>query len=66
MKIALASAQIVDRQIDFNRAQTARYMKAAKAEGADLFCFCGAMHFLDGAVHQELPIFTKEFLYVTL
>lgn len=39
MKIALASAQIVDGDIKYNLAQMQRYMKKAKAKGAELVCF---------------------------
>lgn len=39
MKIALASAQIVDGVIKHNLAQMQRYMKKAKANGAELVCF---------------------------
>ena len=39
MKIALASAQIIDRDIKYNLSQMERYMKEAKAMGADLVCF---------------------------
>lgn len=46
MKIALASAQIVDRDVMFNLSQMERYMQEAKAEGADLVCFGEA--FLQG------------------
>lgn len=46
MKIALASAQIIDRDIKYNLSQMERYMKEAKAMGADLVCFGEA--FLQG------------------
>lgn len=46
MKIALASARIVDRDIKHNLAQMERYVKKAKAEGAELVCFGEA--FLQG------------------
>lgn len=46
MKIALASARIVDRDMDHNLSQMERYMKEAKAMGADLVCFGEA--FLQG------------------
>ncbi len=46
MRIALASARIVDGDIDFNLSQMERYMKEAKAEGAELVCFGEA--FLQG------------------
>ncbi len=46
MKIALASARIVDRDINYNLSQMERYMKQAKAEGAELVCFGEA--FLQG------------------
>ena len=46
MKIALASARIVDRDINHNLSQMERYMKEAKAEGAELVCFGEA--FLQG------------------
>lgn len=39
MKIALASARIVDRDINYNLSQMERYMKEAKAESAELVCF---------------------------
>ena len=46
MKIALASAQTVDRDIAHNLSQLERYTKEAKAAGADLVCFGEA--FLQG------------------
>lgn len=46
MKIALASAQIVDWDINYNLSQMERYMKEAKAQDADLVCFGEA--FLQG------------------
>ena len=46
MKIALASARIVDRDISYNLSQMERYMKEAKTMGADLVCFGEA--FLQG------------------
>lgn len=46
MKIALASARIVDRDINYNLSQMERYMKEAKSNGADLVCFGEA--FLQG------------------
>lgn len=46
MKIALASARIVDRDITYNLLQMERYMKQAKDLGADLVCFGEA--FLQG------------------
>ena len=46
MKIALASARIVDRKINDNLLQMERWMKEAKANGADLVCFGEA--FLQG------------------
>lgn len=46
MKIALASAKIVDRDMEANLACLAGYMKAAKKEGAELVCFGEA--FLQG------------------
>lgn len=46
MKIALASARIVDQDINHNLSQMERYMKAAHAMGADLVCFGEA--FLQG------------------
>ena len=46
MKIALASARIVDRDINYNLSQMERYMKDAKELGADLVCFGEA--FLQG------------------
>ena len=46
MKFALASARIVDRDINCNLSQMERYMKEAKEVGADLVCFGEA--FLQG------------------
>lgn len=46
MKIALASARIVDRDITYNLSQMQRYMTEAKANGADLVCYGEA--FLQG------------------
>ena len=46
MRIALASARIVDRDINYNLSQMERYMKEAKTNGADLVCFGEA--FLQG------------------
>lgn len=46
MKIALASARIVDRDINHNLSQMEHYMKEAKQTGADLVCFGEA--FLQG------------------
>ena len=46
MKIALASARTVDRDIAHNLSQLERYTKEAKAAGADLVCFGEA--FLQG------------------
>lgn len=46
MKIALASARIVDRDINYNLSQMKYYMKEAKTNGADLVCFGEA--FLQG------------------
>ncbi len=46
MKIALAPARIVDRDISYNLSQMERCMKQAKAEGASLVCFGEA--FLQG------------------
>lgn len=46
MKIALASARIVDGDIPHNLMQMKRHMRAAKGEGADLICFGEA--FLQG------------------
>ena len=46
MKIALASAKIIDRDINHNLAQINRYMTEAKAKDADLVCFGEA--FLQG------------------
>lgn len=46
MKIALASARIVDRDINYNLSQMERYMQEAKGVGADLVCFGEA--FLQG------------------
>lgn len=46
MKTALASAKIVDGDINFNLSQMKRYMKEAKANGAELVCFGEA--FLQG------------------
>ncbi len=39
MKIALASARIIDRDTAYNLSQMERYMKKTKAEGAELVCF---------------------------
>lgn len=39
MKIALASAEFIDRDIAFNLSQVRRYMKEAKRKGAELVCF---------------------------
>jgi hypothetical protein len=39
MKIALASARIVDRDIKYNLSQMQWYMREAKTNGADLVCF---------------------------
>lgn len=39
MKIALASAKIVDNDISFNLSQIKNYMKDAKLMGAELVCF---------------------------
>lgn len=46
MKIALASARVVDRDITYNLSQMQRYMTEAKANGADLVCYGEA--FLQG------------------
>lgn len=46
MKIALASARIVNRDMNYNLAQIKRYMSEAKARGAELVCFGEA--FLQG------------------
>lgn len=46
MKIALASSRIVDRDTNYNLLQMERYMKKAKANGAELVCFGEA--FLQG------------------
>ncbi len=46
MKIALASARIVDRNVSFNLSQMKRCMQEAKGEDADLVCFGEA--FLQG------------------
>ena len=46
MKIALASARMIDRDINYNLSQLQRYMKEAKANGADIVCFGEA--FLQG------------------
>ena len=46
MKIALASAKIVDNDISFNLSQIKNYMKDAKLMGAELVCFGEA--FLQG------------------
>ncbi len=72
MKIALASARIVDRDINNNLSQMERYMKEAKANGADLVCFGEA--FLQGfnalSWHYEedrkiaLPTFSQEFMQI--
>ena len=46
MKIALASARIIDRDIDYNLSQMERYMKEAKENDAEIVCFGEA--FLQG------------------
>ena len=46
MKIALASARIVDRDIKYNLSRMEHYMTEAKGSGADLVCFGEA--FLQG------------------
>lgn len=46
MKVALVAARIVDRDVGHSLLQMERYMKAAKAQGADLVCFGEA--FLQG------------------
>lgn len=46
MKIALAAAQVKNRDIEFNMAQITRFALAAKERGADLVCFGEA--FLQG------------------
>lgn len=46
MKFALASARVVDKDINFNLAQIERYMREAKAKSADIVCFGEA--FLQG------------------
>lgn len=46
MKIALASARMIDRDISYNLSQMKCYMKEAKTNGADLVCFGEA--FLQG------------------
>lgn len=46
MKVALALAQIIDKDLMFSLLQMERYMKEAKAHGADLVCFGEA--FLQG------------------
>ena len=46
MKIALASARIIDRDIHYNLSQMERYMREAKENGTDLVCFGEA--FLQG------------------
>ena len=46
MKIALASARIVDRDIKYNLSRMEHYMTEAKGSGADLICFGEA--FLQG------------------
>lgn len=46
MKIALASARIIDRDVNYNLSQMERCMKEAKARGANLVCFGEA--FLQG------------------
>ena len=58
MKIALASAQIIDNDINYNLAQMERYMREAKANGAD--------QFFAGNVQKELPIFNEGLLYVVI
>lgn len=39
MKIALAAAKLIDRDITFNLSQIKRYMQEAKQQGAELVCF---------------------------
>ena len=46
MKIALASARFINRDIEFNLGQMERYMRRAKEQGAELVCFAEA--FLQG------------------
>lgn len=46
MKIALVSARIVDRDLEYNLRQMAYYMREAKEQGAELVCFGEA--FLQG------------------
>ena len=46
MKIALASAKFVNRNVSFNISQIEQYMLRAKEQGADLVCFAEA--FLQG------------------
>lgn len=46
MKIALASARIIDADVKHNLSQMERYMKEAKSAGADIVCFGEA--FLQG------------------
>ena len=48
MKIALASAKIVDRDMEHNLSQMEQYMRKAKAQGAQLVCFGEA--FLQGFI----------------
>ena len=46
MKIALASARFINRDLDYNVAQMERFMRQARSEGAELVCFGEA--FLQG------------------
>lgn len=39
MRVALAAARVRDRDLDFNLSQIKRYMREAKAAGAELVCF---------------------------
>ncbi len=72
MKIALASARIVDRDIKYNLSQMERYIKEAKVKEADLVCFGEA--FLQGFnalswkydedKKTALTAFSKEFMQI--
>lgn len=72
MKIALASARIVDRDIEHNLKQMERFMRQAKAENATLVCFGEAFLQGFGALtwnyekDREIAISTssKEFSYI--
>lgn len=75
MKIALASARIVDRDISYDLSQMEYCMKQAKlCCGNTLYvnsicdgdAFGGAAHFLGGKIEVELPIFRNGILYVMI